>query len=302
LEIRCILKARSALAEGAVWSPEEQALYWLDQMRPEIHRFDLATGKDVRFDLDLPAQLGALVPLAGGGMALAASDGITLLSPDMKKRTRFVNPIAGRATISFNDAKCDRQGRLWAGTTDRLESAPVGQLYRISNNGNATCFADNFICSNGPSFSPDGSKMYHSRSHERVIDCYDIDAETGDASNRRLFARIDSTHGVPDGSTVDAQGYLWSTHWGGSRITRYAPDGSVDRVIEMPAKKITSCTFGGKNMDTLFVTTASIEFSSGQWVFMDSADFDAEPMLGGLFAIDVGIKGLPERAFFCGDG
>src|SRR4051794_32616917 len=105
MEVRCIFEARSALGESALWSPQERVLYWLDQVRPEIHRLDPRTGRDERFPLDLPPQLGGLVPRKGGGLALAAADGITLLSPDMKRRIPFANPIAGHADLSFNDAK-----------------------------------------------------------------------------------------------------------------------------------------------------------------------------------------------------
>jgi xylono-1,5-lactonase len=295
--IRCIHAARSALGEGALWSPKEQALYWVDQIRPEIHRLDPATGRDVKFPLDLPPQLGGLVPHAGGGMALAAADGITIFSPDMKSRRTLVNPIADLPRVSFNDAKCDRQGRLWAGTTDRLETEKLGCLYRIDPDGTATLFADGFVCSNGPSFSPDGRIMYHTCTHEQTINAYDLDPATGHVSNRRVFATVERSAGTPDGSTVDAEGYLWSTHWGGWRIRRYAPDGSLDREIEMPAKSTTSCAFGGPDMTTLFVTTASIELDNGRWIFLDDASFDAAPTAGGIFAIDVGVKGLPEPAF-----
>jgi sugar lactone lactonase YvrE len=297
MEVRCIYQARSALGESALWSPKEKALYWLDQMRPEIHRLDPATGKDVKFALDLPPQLGGLVPHKSGGLALAAADGISILPAGMESRRTLVNPIAGMSHISFNDAKCDRQGRLWAGTTDRMETEAIGRLYRIDPDGKATSFVDGFVCSNGPSFSPDGLVMYHTCSHERVINAYDLDGRTGETSNRRVFATIDPAAGVPDGSTVDAEGYLWSTHWGGWRITRYAPDGRIDREIGMPVKNVTSCAFGGAEMETLFVTTASIEFTDGHWVYMDDISFDAAPMTGAIFAIDVGIKGLPEPAF-----
>jgi sugar lactone lactonase YvrE len=187
----------------------------------------------------------------------------------MKSRRILVNPIATLPQASFNDAKCDRQGRFWAGTTDRLETEKIGCLYRIDPDGAATRVADGFICSNGQSFSPDGRIMCHTCSHERIINAYDLDPVTGNVSNRRVFATIDRSAGVPDGSTVDAEGYLWSTHWGGWRITRYAPDGSVDREIEMPGKSVTSCAFGGTNMETLFVTTASVEFDNGRWIFME---------------------------------
>ena len=215
----------------------------------------------------------------------------------MKTRRNFVNPISSLPQASFNDAKCDRQGRLWAGTTDRLETERIGRLYRIDPNGSVTSVADGFICSNGPSFSPDGRIMYHTCSHERVIHAYDVAQDSGQVANRRVFATIDASAGVPDGSTVDAEGYLWSTHWGGWRVTRYAPDGRVDREIKMPVKSVTSCAFGGETMDTLFVTTASIENDNGRWVFMDDAGFAAAPMTGGIFAIDVGVRGLPEPAF-----
>ena len=129
MEVRCILEARSALAESALWSPKEEVLYWLDQMRPEIHRLDPATGKDVKFDLDLPPQLGGLVLLKGGGMALAAADGITLLSPDMKRRTTLVNPIAGRPNISFNDASA----------IDRVDSGPARPIvWRARHSASST--------------------------------------------------------------------------------------------------------------------------------------------------------------------
>jgi xylono-1,5-lactonase len=302
MEIRCILQARSALGESALWSPAEQALYWLDQIRPEIHRLDPATGVDTRFALDLPAQLGALVPCDSGGLMLAASDGISVLSADLETRRPFVNPIAAEPRASFNDAKCDRQGRLWAGTTDRLEVEAMGRLFRIGPNGEASPAAAGFVCSNGPSFSPDGRIMYHTCSHERVIHAYDIDAESGKASNRRVFATFDPAVGVPDGSTVDAEGYLWTTHWGGWRVSRFAPDGRLDREIAMPVKSVTSCAFGGPDMATLFVTTASVELVDGRWRFLDDAGFAAAPMAGGIFAIDVGVRGLPEPAFRIASG
>jgi sugar lactone lactonase YvrE len=297
MEIRCILAARAALGEGALWSPQEQVLFWIDQMRPEVHRFDPETGEDIRLNLDLPDQLGAVMPRAAGGLVLAASDGISMIDEGMSERTFFVNPIAAVPRASFNDAKCDRQGRLWAGTTDRLETEPIGCLYRIDRGASVARIVDGFICSNGPSFSPDGRVMYHTRTHDRAIYAYEIRPETGEASNGRIFARIEPDTGVPDGSTVDADGYLWSTHWGGWRINRYTPDGRLERVIEMPIKSPTSCAFGGPDMTTLFVTSASIEFVDGSWVYLDEAGFEKAPNAGAIFAIETGIRGLPEPAF-----
>ena len=297
MEIRCILPAHAVLGEGALWSPREQVLFWIDQMRPEIHRFDPKTGKDMQLNLDLPNQLGAVVSRAAGGLILAASDGISMINEDLSERSTYINPISAVPRASFNDAKCDRQGRLWAGTTDRLETEPVGCLYRIDRGASVARIADGFICSNGPSFSPDGRVMYHTRTHDRAIYAYDIHPKTGEATNGRIFARIEPDTGVPDGSTVDAEGFLWSTHWGGWRINRYASDGRLERVIEMPIKSPTSCAFGGPDMTTLFVTSASIEFVDGAWVYLDEAGFQKAPHAGAIFAIETSIRGLPEPAF-----
>ncbi|MFO1059968.1 MAG: SMP-30/gluconolactonase/LRE family protein [Dongiaceae bacterium] len=296
-EARCVLAARSVLSEGALWSPAEQALYWVDQMRPELHRFDPATGADTRFALDLPAQLGALVPRRGGGFVLAAADGLSFVDAAFTRRTPFVHPAAHQPGASFNDAKCDRQGRLWAGTTDRRESDPIGELYRVEPDGKASLIADGIIASNGPSFSPDGRIMYHTDSHGGTIWAYDIDPDSGTASNRRVFVRIPRADGAPDGSTVDAEGHLWTAHWGGRRVTRFAPDGRVSRVIEIPARSPTSCAFGGPAMTTLYVTTASIDLDPTGFRTMTDAEFDAAPWEGGIFAVETGVRGLAEPAF-----
>ncbi len=297
MQARCVLQAKSVLAEGALWSPWDKALYWVDQMRPELHRLDPATGIDKRFDMTLPEQLGALVPREAGGFVLAAADGLSFIDADFNGRVAFVHPARHHARACFNDGKCDRQGRLWVGTTDRPESEPIGELYRVESDGKSTRIASGFIASNGPSFSPDGCVMYHTCSHERTIYAYDIDPDTGAASNRRVFVRFDPADGAPDGSTVDAEGHLWSTHWGGWRVTRFAPDGRIDCVVKMPVRTLTSCAFGGEDMSTLYVTSASIDFAAGRWVYTSEEEFAANPILGGIFAVEVGVSGLPEPAF-----
>ncbi|MGH8104439.1 MAG: SMP-30/gluconolactonase/LRE family protein [bacterium] len=297
VEVRCVLQARSVLGEGALWCARDKVLYWVDQMRPELHRFDPATGIDTKIDIDLPEQLGAVVPRRSGGLVLAASDGISFIDPAMRNRTAFCNPVRHQARACFNDAKCDRHGRLWAGTTDRQETERLGELYRFDPDGSCERVAGGFIASNGPSFSPDGTIMYHTRSHERLIYAYDVDREAGTASSERIFARYDVSDGIPDGSAVDSEGYLWSTHWAGWRVTRFAPDGRIERVIKMPVKTLTSCAFGGDDLATLYVTSASIEFADGKWIYMNDDGFTANPLAGAIFAIDVGVRGIAEPAF-----
>src|SRR5437867_12003635 len=135
VEVRCVLEARSVLGEGALWCARDRVLYWLDQMRPEIHRFDPATGTDSKIDLPLPEQLGAVVARRSGGLVLAAADGISFIDAALRTRAPFRNPVVDRPRACFNDAKCDRQGRLWAGTTDRLETEHLGGLYRFDADG-----------------------------------------------------------------------------------------------------------------------------------------------------------------------
>lgn len=296
MSIRCVLEARAVLSEGALWSPPEQKLYWIDQMRPEIHRFDPATGLDEKFDLELPDQLGGLARRAGGGFVLAGSDGLSLIDAAFATRRGVANPFADQPRATFNDAKVNRDGTIFAGTTDKLESEKLGQLYKVAPGRSPELIADGFICSNGPSFSPDGRIVYHTRSQDREIWAYELD-DYGNVVRSEIFARIGLDEGIPDGSTVDAAGFLWSTHWDGGRITRYRPDGSVERVVETPCPSPTSCCFGGPDLTTLFFTSASITMVDGTWIYMDKAGFAADPTAGGIFALETDISGLEEPLF-----
>lgn len=296
MSIRCVLEARAVLAEGALWSHVEQKLYWIDQMRPEIHCFDPSTSRDEKFDLDLPDQLGGLARRAGGGFVLAGSDGFSVIDVSFTGRRPMGNPFAGQPRATFNDAKVNRDGTLFAGTTDKLESDELGQLYTLAPGRSPELIANGFICSNGPSFSPDGRVVYHTRSQDREIWAYELDG-SGKVGRREIFARIGLDEGIPDGSTVDAEGFLWSTHWDGGRITRYRPDGSIDRVVQTPCRSPTSCCFGGPDLTTLFFTSASIRMVDGVWRYMDEAGFAEEPTAGGIFALETDISGLEEPLF-----
>ncbi len=297
MSISCVLKARAVLAEGALWSPVEQKLYWIDQMRPEIHRFDPATGYDEKFDLALPDQLGGLVRRAEGGFVLAGSDGYSVIDPTFSTRKQLGNPFAHQPRATFNDAKVNRDGTLFAGTTDKLESEKLGQLYTLIPAGSPAMIADGYICSNGPSFSPDGRVVYHTRSQDREIWAYGLDGD-GRVTSREIFARIGQDEGIPDGSTVDAEGHLWSTHWDGGRITRYRPDGTIERVVETPCSSPTSCCFGGPDFRTLYFTSASITMVDGKWIHMNEAGFAADPTAGGIFAMETDITGLEEPLYY----
>lgn len=288
-EARCVLEMRSILGESPIWHPAESRLYWLDLQRPAIYRFEPASGRNEQVAADLGTYVGGLVIRATGGLAVDKEDGIHAVDPATGALSALALPEAEMAGTWFNDAKCDRLGRLWAGSGDRNETAPIGSLYVFERDHSFRVVDRDIICSNGPAFSPDGRTAYFSDSYAQEIVCFDIDLATGEVGPRRPFARIAEPGVFPDGMTVDADGGLWVAHWDGWRIVRYTPDGRTDREIRLPVPRPTAMAFGGADFRTLYVTTASIG--------LDAAQLDAAPLSGSLFASEPGIAGLPEPAY-----
>jgi sugar lactone lactonase YvrE len=201
------------------------------------------------------------------------------------------NPEPDLPDNRFNDAKCDRQGRFWAGTMGSTHwSEPVGSLYRFDPDGTITRMHGGVACANGMDWSPDSRVMYFTESFAYRVWAFDFDAPSGTISQPRVFAEVDrSTGAFPDGLTVDALGYVWSVHNAVGRVARYAPDGRLDRVIAMPVPRPCGCALGGPALDTLFVTTARETMTPEQ--------IERYPLSGSLLATIPGVRGLPEAAF-----
>jgi sugar lactone lactonase YvrE len=187
----------------------------------------------------------------------------------------------------FNDARVDASGRLWIGSMDRALQRPIGALYELEANGDLRCADRGFALSNGIGFSPDARTLYFAETHERVVWRYRVDPVSRSLSERHRFARWSADVGAPDGLTVDAQGGVWVALFGGARIERLSPEGSLDLTLELPVSQPTSCTFGGPNLQTLYVTTASIGLSDTQLA--------SQPLAGATLAIDTVFAGLPEH-------
>ena len=287
--VECVLKTRSILGENPVWDEVEQRLYWADLRKPAIYRFDPATGRNSRIKAALQGYIGGMVLRKAGGMAVVDQRGIFTLDPATGRMKPFAKPVKDMRPVWFNDAKCDRQGNLWTGVGDRKEQKALGVFFRIGPKGKATKIDSKFICPNGPAFSPDGRICYFADSYANKIYRYDIEPSTGKVSPRHLFAAVPEGQGVPDGMTVDAEGGVWSCQWDGWRITRYGADGHVDRVIELPVPRPTSVAFGGQDLATLYITTASIDLTREQ---MKQA-----PLSGSVFACQPGVRGLVEPRF-----
>jgi sugar lactone lactonase YvrE len=288
-QVECVLKIRSVLGESPLWDHEEGLLYWLDLRKPAIYRFDPATQRNRKLKASLRGYIGAMVLCRKGGLLLLDQRGIFTHDPRTGALQLFARPAKDMRKIWFNDAKCDRQGNLWAGVGDRREKRPLGVLYRIGARRQAKKIDGDFICPNGPAFSPDGRLCYFADSYANKIYCYEIDPATSKVGPRRLFATVPQDSGVPDGMTVDSEGGLWCCQWDGWRVTRYRPDGRTDHAIELPVPRPTSVAFGGADLDILYITSASLDLTARQ--------LKEAPLSGSLFSCKPGVKGLLEPRF-----
>lgn len=286
---RCVWGARAVLGEGPVWHPGERRLYFVDIKGKAVHRCDPASG--ARESFALPAEPGCLAPRVRGGLVVALRSGLAFFDPGCGSVERIAAPEAHIPGNRFNDGKCDRRGRFFVTTMDDAETEPTGSLYCLFPDLSVKRLLSGFAIPNGIGWSPDDRIVYLTDSVNRAILAFAYDPETGDFADRRVFATVAGDAGFPDGLTVDAQGGVWSAHWGGWRVTRYDPDGNIDRVVRLPVPRPTSCAFGGAALDKLYVTSASIGLSASQLA--------AAPLSGGVFELDAGAVGLP-TAFFHG--
>lgn len=283
-----LVQTRDRLGESAMWHAGEQAIYWVDLYGPVIHRMRLG-GRLESWEVPSTRFVGSFVFVRGGRLMLAIDSGLVLFDPASGIFTPFADPNAGREAVIYNDSKLDRAGRLWVGTLDLAETEPRGILYCVDAQGRASLGDSGFVACNGPAFSPRGDVLYFSDSMGRRLLAYDLDAGSPFLRNRRVFASMAADEGIPDGLTVDAEGGLWCAHYGVGRLTRYAPDGSVSSVIEIPCPIVTSMSFGGPDLKTLFVTTG---WSPG----VERPEDESGPG-GALLAIATDIAGLPEAEF-----
>lgn len=290
MKIDVLIDVKTTLGEGPIWDVEQQRLYFIDSMDGRVFRCT-EHGGEVRC-WDVPGKIGSMALRKDGeGAIVALEHGFHLLDFRSGACEVLLDPEPGRPDTRLNDGKTDRRGRFFAGSMDTGEDKPSGALYRVDPDMSVTKVDDGIVCSNGPCFSPDDKTFYFQDSWSGVIWAYDYDIESGSVSNRRTFAEVDGSRGgAADGSTVDAEGFLWNAQVYDSKLVRYAPDGTVDRVIEMPVKKVTSVNFGGSDMDVLFVTSMAKP---------PLPRFPGDgPLRGSVFTITgLGVTGVPEPRF-----
>jgi sugar lactone lactonase YvrE len=269
------------VAEGPVWDAARKVLVWVDIYRGEVHLFDPASGQDTAFGVGQP--VGAAATTTSGDLILALRDGFGRLDPATGELRMVAAVEADRGDSLMNDGKCDRAGRFLAGTTTLSEAPRAGTLYRLNPDCTVETVLADVTLSNGIDWSPDGTVMYYIDSHLQRVEMFDYAAD-GRVSRRRTFAEITAAAGMPDGLTVDAEGYVWVALWGGAAVHRFTPDGELDRVVRLPVSFVTSCAFGGADLEELYITSSSWQF--------DAARFRAEPLAGALFVTRPGAVGL----------
>jgi len=286
-DIQCVVPAGAITGESPVWDERYHLLYWLDISGRKLHRFDPHTGHDAVWDL--PHEAGAVALRRSGGIVLAMIHGFhafDFMNPNPTPLARFAGEPE---TNRLNDGRIDPAGRFWSGTVNEINRDPTGALYCLDIDLSVEKRLEGISCSNSLCWSPDGKTMYHADSFAWKIHAWDFDAERGAIANRRVFVEVPLEEGFSDGATVDAEGCLWVAHWGHGLIKRYDPEGMLMRKIELPATNITCPCFGGADLDTLYVTSATSRLSEEQRA--------EQPLAGGVFALDPGVKGLPERRF-----
>lgn len=285
-EATCVANTADVLGEVPRWHAGENALYWIDALKPAIHRLDPANGRVESWTP--PEKLGSFAPCAAGGLIIAGRNGFALHDPRSGAFDRISDPENRAEENILNDGRCDPRGRFWAGSMTKTMKGPTAKLYRIEKGRTDAC-DDGIWVSNGVAWSPDGATMYFADSHRHTIFAYDYDLATGTLGRRRVFADTRGRAGVPDGASCDAAGFLWSAMFDGACLARYAPDGRLDRTVALPVSRPTACAFGGPGLRTLYVTTARFRLAPDRLA--------AEPHAGGLLALDVGVAGLPEPMY-----
>ena len=286
IEAELVLACQNRLGEGPIWSMEEESLYWVDIVAPAVHRFQPATGAHDQWPM--PEHVGCISMRAAGGLVVALKSGFAFFDPTSGKVETVVHAEKDKLDNRFNDGRCDRQGRFFSGSLTYSEDQPLGKLWRLDVDHSVEPVLDGVTVANGLCWSPCGDIMYFIDTPTRQIRAFDYDQATGIPCNPRILVETDGS-GWPDGSITDSEGCIWNAEWDGARVVRYTPDGKVDRVIGVPARRATCAAFGGPNLKTLYITSA--------WDRMSREARKEWPLSGDLFAVEVDVPGLPDPKF-----
>jgi L-arabinonolactonase len=285
-ELIDIISVGNTLGEGVLWDCVGRRIWWSDIQERRLFRYGLQSRGLETFEL--PERLGSFGFIEGSDKLIAAFEsGFARYHPESGELHWIVRPGHDATNVRFNDGRIDRQGRFWAGSMVEGEGEPKGKLYCLDRCDAKVCLTGISI-SNSICFSSEGKHLYFADSPRRTILRCDIDPANGTIGNRQVFAKTPEG-AFPDGANIDAEGHLWSAHWGAGRVVRYSPDGSISGVVEIPTSQVTCVAFGGADLDLLFVTSAR----EG----MSEATLREQPNAGDVFVYKVNVKGLADPRF-----
>ena len=286
-QVECVVTGTDILGECPLWCDREEVLWWVDSRGPSLKRWEPKSGA-LRVTA-LASVVGSVAFRERGGMLAALQSGIYFLNAQTGALGIAAQPEAHLPENRFNDGRCDRAGRFWAGTMSDAKREPTGSLYRLSPSLECAHIRGDVIVPNSITWSPDNRTMYFADTYRQAIRAWDFDLAAGAVSSERVFCDTAGHPGRPDGSCIDADGCLWNAEYGGWRLVRYTPAGKIDRVIDMPVANPTCCCFGGADFGTLYVTSATQRLTP--------ADLAKQPLAGSVFAVRPGVRGLPEARF-----
>ncbi|OWQ77982.1 SMP-30/gluconolactonase/LRE family protein [Stenotrophomonas maltophilia] len=288
-QAQCIWPLGATLGEGATWSVREQSLYFVDILGRRLHRYRPADGQCRSWSFE--EEITALAERREyAGLLVSLRQDLALFDPETGDLLRLHRPEPERPNNRLNDGKCDAAGRWWIGSTDFQCAAATGALYRY-HEGRCERMRDDIHISNGPVWSADGTQMFLNETGALRTWRHAFDPHTGELGPAELWLQHDEADGAPDGMVTDSAGCIWIARWGGSKITRHDGTGALVGQVTLPTQFITSACFGGKDLRTLYITSARGDLTPEQ--------LKDQPLAGGLFAVDLEIDG-PQAATFSG--
>lgn len=281
-------KTKAALGEGALWNYKTQEFYWIDIVNKQFHIYNPATKTNKSFEM--PSQIGTVVPSTKNEAVVALEDGIytvNLIDGSLKMLSDVENKMTENR---FNDGKCDPLGNLWIGSMHLKQSEPKASLYKVDSEGTATKMLGNITISNGIVWTSDSKTMYYIDTPTGNIRAFDYDISNGTISNERVAVVVPPSLGYPDGMAIDEEDMVWVGLWNGNSVVRFNPNnGELLQKIEVPAHNVTACAFGGKNLDELYITTATVD--------MTEEEQKKYPLAGSIFKVKPGVKGVKSDFF-----
>lgn len=290
MKVYNVVRHTALLGEGPVWDNRSNSIIWLDILKSEIHQFNPQT--NVFDTIQIGDFISAVAVRGNGGFIAAAKKGFGWLDLKEPSFTYISQPEKDKPNNRFNDGKCDPAGRFWAGTMSEVAGVSrAGALYVLDQNCSVSVKIQNVSCSNGLSWNLEQKTFYFIDTPTRQVVAYDYELDTGKISNKRLVISIPEEEGIPDGMTIDTEGMLWIAHWDGWKVSRWNPF-TGERLLDiyLPTARITSCVFGGVDLQDLYITSAKIGLSD--------AELEEQPLAGSLFVVkNIGYTGMPAYSF-----